>query len=405
MGKSSIEWTDYTFNPWIGCTKVSQGCKNCYAERDFDHRRHFAKWGPAGTRVVTGYLNWNKPIQWDRLSRHELKLWQIVKDNPGISKYKIAEIVGDENVYENSLRQMVRRHVIAENDMETGFVARQWSNYRVFCSSLADVFEDWNGPMSIGRLGEVLTKPASDRENIPDRARPAWPEDMEKDPQGWRYVTMQDVRNRLFSLIDETPHLDWLLLTKRPENIRRMIPEYSYNACSTGDCPHDRADECSVILERENVWLGTSIEDQQTASYRIPHLLSNRDLSRVLFLSAEPLLGPVDLQAVRTHEGHQGVLFVGDEGGAEYAGSRRNMIDWVIGGGESGHNARPCNPEWARSLRDQCESGGITFFWKQWGKHIPECQIVPGFTDAERQRMLDGREYQQFPSAAVNQFS
>lgn len=395
MGKSSIEWTDYTFNPWIGCTKVSQGCKNCYAERDFDHRRKFATWGPSGTRVMTGDANWKKPIQWNRLSRHELKLWQIVKDNPGVSKYKIAEFVGDKNVYENSLRQMVRRHVIAENEMETGFVARPWSNYRVFCASLADVFEDWQGPITTNKGNQLWHSPVGWIS-----ADPGQPLGGVDGP-----VTMQDVRNRLFSLIDETPHLDWLLLTKRPENIRGMIPEYSYNACSTGDCPHDRADECSVILERENVWLGTSIEDQQTANYRIPHLLSNRDLSRVLFLSAEPLLGPVDLQAVRTHEGHQGVLFVGDEGGAEYAGSRRNMIDWVIGGGESGHNARPCNPEWARSLRDQCESGGITFFWKQWGKHIPECQIVPGFTDDERQRMLDCWEYQEFPSAAVNQFS
>jgi protein gp37 len=404
MGKSSIEWTDYTFNPWIGCTKVSQGCKNCYAERDFDHRRHFAKWGPSGTRVMTGDANWKKPIQWDRLSKHELKLWTIIKKDPGIRLTAIKEISNDPNVYDDSLRQMVKRRVISEHD-GLFFYPLPWANYRVFCSSLADVFEDWNGPMSIGRLGEVLTKPASDRENHPKHWMAAWPEDMEKDPQGWRYVTMQDVRNQLFRLIDDTPNLDWLLLTKRPENIRGMIPEYSYNACSTGDCPHDRADECSVIFKRENVWLGTSIEDQQTASYRIPHLLSNGDLSRVLFLSAEPLLGPVDLRSVRTHEGHRDVLFCGPEGGWEYEGSPRNMIHWVIGGGESGHNARPCNPEWARSLRDQCESGGITFFWKQWGKHIPECQMVPGFTDAERQRMLDGREYQQFPSAAVNQFS
>lgn len=390
MGKSSIEWTDYTFNPWIGCTKVSQGCKNCYAERDFDHRRKFANWGPSGTRVMTGDANWKKPIQWDRLSRHELKLWQIVKDNPGVSKYKIAEIVGDENVYENSLRQMVRRHVIEENDMETGFIARPWSNYRVFCASLADVFEDWPGTIRNSK-GSLVN----------NRFTEACNSDMHND----ELATMQDVRNRLFGMIDDTPNLDWLLLTKRPENIRGMIPEYSYNACSTGDCPHDRADECSVIFKRENVWLGTSIEDQQAASYRIPRLLSNGDLSRVLFLSAEPLLGPVDLRSVRTHEGHRDVLFCGPEGGWEYEGSPRNMIHWVIGGGESGHNARPCNPEWARSLRDQCESGGITFFWKQWGKHIPECQMVPGFNDAERQRMLDGREYQQFPSAAVNQFS
>lgn len=156
----------------------------------------------------------------------------------------------------------------------------------VFCASMADVFED----------------------------RP--------DLVPWRA--------RLFDLIRRTQYLDWLLLTKRPENMPRMYPGY---------------------LDREpwpNVWLGTTVERMIEARERLPHLLAASAV--VHFVSAEPLLGELDLTPWLT---------------SEYARGRASSIDWVITGCESGHGARPQNVDWYRSLRDQCAATGTAFFLKQ----------------------------------------
>lgn len=245
---SNIEWTNHTFNPWRGCTKVSPGCANCYAEK-MSHRNPgtLGVWGDDGTRVIAAESYWRQPIKWN----------------------KAAEKAGE-------------RH-------------------RVFCASLADVFED-----------------------RPELVEP---------------------RIRLFHLIDNTPNLDWLLLTKRPENIARMTP-------GIGDCP----DGCTPLV-RPNVWIGVSVEDQQRADERIPYLLSTP--AAVRFLSVEPLLGAVKINP----------LFINPIQGTSQHGQR--FIDWVIVGGESGHGARPMHPDWARSLRDQCQAAGVPFFFKQWGEWIP----------------------------------
>lgn len=100
---TKIQWTDATFNPWVGCTKVAPGCANCYAEADMDKRRHFANWGPSGTRVRTSASNWKKPLSWNREAE----------------------------------KQSVR--------------------YRAFCASLADVFEEWNGQPQLAN-GQWLIK-------------------------------------------------------------------------------------------------------------------------------------------------------------------------------------------------------------------------------------------------------
>lgn len=260
MGQTTIEWTDFTFNPWHGCVRVSPGCKNCYAEA-FDRRTHGTArhldskgnvrephWGADAPRRFFGDKHWNEPLKWDR---------------------DAAEAAG------------VRR--------------------RVFCASMADVFED-----------------------RPDLVEP---------------------RARLFSLIQETQALDWLLLTKRPENIDRLLTPW--------------------ILEHiegplTNVWLGTTVEDQERADERIPHLLTVP--AAVRFLSVEPLLGPVDL--------------AGRLGGSDYLGDRHDDapgeagIDWVIVGGESGANARPCPVDAIRSVVDQCAAGGVPCFVKQLGTRV-----------------------------------
>lgn len=285
MGENSkIEWTDHTFNPWIGCSKVHAGCQFCYAERDMDNRLGKAKWGPQGTRVLTGDANWRKPLKWNRE----------------------AEAAG------------VRK--------------------RVFCASLADIFEDWQGVMR-GKGGGYLhhadkwhrSQGGSTYIELSDIAI------------GKSRVTMADVRARLFSLIDATPWLDWLLLTKRPENVRRMLGIQQIG---------DDHELIPMSAFRKNVWLGTSISTQEHADKQIPELLKCRDLAPVLFVSAEPLLGEINITRL---------------GDGRFASPGVDGLDWVIAGGESGPDARPMHPMWARSLRDQCQAAGVPYFMKQMG--------------------------------------
>lgn len=177
---------------------------------------------------------------------------------------------------------------------------------KVFCASMSDVFEDHPGVI--------------------------------------------EARLRLFNLIELTPNLNWLLLTKRPENIIRMVP-----------------DQWKVDFLPDNVWVGTTVENQKYADERIPHLLKVR--ARVRFLSMEPLSGPVDLTSG----------FVSPDGSSWYNGVlKRKYIDWVIAGGESGHAATPSHPDWFRSLRDQCKAAGVPFFFKQWGEFRPYITKFPG---------------------------
>lgn len=263
---SKIEWTNHTFNPWRGCTHVHPGCDNCYAEAMSKRNpATLGVWGDKGTRVVASESMWRRPLKWD----------------------SAAKATGE-------------RH-------------------RVFCASLADVFEDWQGEIhdSSGRV--LLAHPVLTGVNAP------WP------------LTMDHVRRRLFDLIDATPNLDWLLVTKRPENVRRM-----WTIPANGIDPGDQA-----YLYRSNVWLLTSISDQATADAMIPLLLECRDLVPILGLSCEPLLGPVDFGRIRG-------------------------IDWVIVGGESGHGARPYDLAWPRSIIAQCREAGVPVFHKQLGSHVHE---------------------------------
>lgn len=140
--------------------------------------------------------------------------------------------------------------------------------------------------------------------------------------------------SRLFDLIIATPYLTWQLLTKRPENILGLVPK-SWRE-----------------LFPSNVWMGTSAENQEELEKRIEHLIHVP--AHVLYLSCEPLLGPLTLP-----------VDVNDGAG---------FVDWIIAGGESGPRARPMHPDWVRSLRDQCEATGTAFFFKQFGEYLPACQ-------------------------------
>ena len=172
-------------------------------------------------------------------------------------------------------------------------------------------------------------------------------------------------RARLIDLIDRTPNLDWLLLTKRPENVVRL-----WNEAIT-----EWADPGSLAMPLPNVWIGTSVEDQKTADERIPHLL--KIPAAVRFLSCEPLLGPINFEAI-SYTVQPG--YFGDAFRAIHRPGTPNEISklpqypgvsWVIVGGESGPHARPMHADWARSIRDQCVAAGVPFHFKQWGQWMP----------------------------------
>jgi protein gp37 len=271
---SGIEWTHHTFNPWWGCVKVSPACAHCYAE-SWAKRVGMDLWGGKAPRRFFSEKHWRDPLRWNEEADH------------------------------------------------------RGERARVFCASMADVFE----PRS------------------------------ELDP--WR--------DRLWALIERTPHLDWLLLTKRPGNIKHVYP-WAHSP-------------------RDNVWLGTTAETQKWADIRIERLLSAD--ARVRFLSCEPLLSSVDLSRWLANK----------------------QMDWVIAGGESGGQARPTHPNWIRALRDQCREAQVPFHFKQWGHWSPEAkslnesrkiELEDGFGMTElltwkpkkvSGRLLDGRTWDGYPRA------
>lgn len=219
-------------------------------------------------------------------------------------------------------------------------------------------------------------------------------------------------RARLIQLIHDTPCLDWLLLTKRPEGWSDRLHDVVHYT-------HDGAD---MLASRwldgdapENVIMMTSVENQEYADRRIPELLKIPAARRGL--SCEPLIGPLDLSVyLATCEWCGGSLY-GDHECYDPAG-----IDWVIVGGESGHDARPMHPDWARALRDQCQASGVAYFFKQWGEYGPVPQGPDGRILSSRNvslfaahgtehiveiaklgkraagRLLDGREWNEVPA-------
>lgn len=285
MGEASlIEWTDHTFNPWVGCTRISPACDHCYAETWAKRTGQAHLW--QGERRRTSWANWLLPIKWN-------------------------------------IKAMGAGRRI-----------------RVFSASLADVFDN----------------------QVPTR---------------WR--------DDLWHLIAQTPHLDWQLLTKRPQNIAGMLPDPRTGTPAWGD-------------GWPNVWLGTTVESQEQADRRIPHLLNTP--AAVRFVSYEPALGPIDwtriclvpkkpgspragihLDALRGRYVESGRPYLGDwdvNGPPPAPGTPARRLHLIITGGESGPGARPAHPDWFRQSRDQCAAAGTAFFFKQWGEYLPVGQSLPG---------------------------
>lgn len=198
---------------------------------------------------------------------------------------------------------------------------------------------------------------------------------------------------RLLTVIHKTPNIDWLLLTKRPQNWRSRLEGTDHDVIfDTGDFV---ASEWLSGRPPANVWIGTSVEDQAVANHRIPALL--KIPAAVRFLSCEPLLEKVLLDggesswlSCMSSQGENEVQAGSDVDCCESFsdhGDHFHGIDWVIAGGESGPKARPMDAEWARSLRDQCGEAGVPFLFKQWG----------GMNKKATGRLLDGRTWDEFP--------
>jgi protein gp37 len=339
MGKDSkIEWTIHTFNPWRGCTKVAAGCAHCYADKQAKRNPStLGIWGNDGTRVLASDAMWREPIKWNKAAACDC----------------------------HARQDLGERHLHS---------CPQSNRPRVFCASMADVFEDWQGEIR-NHSGRVLHR-CSAGHILPLES--VWVNGIECDAGCTLLahpLTMDDARSDLFKLIDATPNLDWLLLTKRPENISRMW------------CSHVNTDGMPPSkLRRKNVWLGTSIATQEDADKNIPELLKCRDLSPVLFVSAEPLLGPVDIvpfvgghsyHCAKCNDWKRTEIEMAYTGGGSHSCVKCGTycpagptLVWLIVGGESGPSARPMHPAWARSLRDQCQAAGVPFFFKQWGEWI-----------------------------------
>lgn len=206
------------------------------------------------------------------------------------------------------------------------------------------------------------------------------------DPKDERYWDLNRHRERLWGLIRSTPHLTWMLLTKRPENYARYLPP-------------------NWLKEpRENVWLMTTVESQEYTS-RIDEMLK---VPAVQYgISAEPLLGPLDLRRY--------FALSRDSGKVDLISQSENPLKmWVIVGGETGPGARPSNPEWFRSVRDQCKAAAAPFFFKQWGEWAPSVNVSEELAESTNARyddvvdcwrigkkdagcLLDGREWREFP--------
>ncbi|OGT55081.1 MAG: hypothetical protein A3E01_10110 [Gammaproteobacteria bacterium RIFCSPHIGHO2_12_FULL_63_22] len=288
--KSKIEWTDATWNPVTGCTHVSEGCRNCYAERVLPRT------GQSFDKVVCHPDRLNAPLHWRKPRR-------------------------------------------------------------IFVNSLSDLFH----------------------EDVPD-------EFIAK-----VFLTMLSAKRHTFQI-----------LTKRPQRMLELLEKPSSAfplAMMVGDT-------------LPNVWLGISCEDQQTADERIPLLLQTP--AAVRFISAEPLLGKIDLSVI------------GGKSAVAYRMVRLEprRLDWVIVGGESGPHARPMHPNWARRLRDQCQAAGVPFFFKQWGEWAEDPMLDCGRGDKSHSRqvasgglcnsiwmtrfgkkaagrILDGRTWDEMPKAPI----
>ena len=317
--QSKIEWTDATWNPVTGCTRVSEGCRSCYIERTPAFRiagRKFAH-GTTGVQLHPDRLD--QPLKWKKPRR----------------------------IFVNSLSDLFHEDVPQE------FIVS------VYASMIAAWWHTF----------QILTKRPTKREFLLKHQ-----------------IFRRDVAQAAAGLIN------------------KMRGGLSYQGTV-----NLAAWEAGFA---RNIHEGVSIEDQATADERIPLLLNTP--SAVRFVSYEPALGPVDIKWWLQKK----FLAPGVLNGRAFVKSGYEKLDWVIAGGESGPGARPMHPAWARSIRDQCQTAGVPFFFKQWGEWAPGDEVDPGtgeglrfhywaaphapgkmwrFGKKSAGSMLDGREHKEWP--------
>ncbi len=278
MGKTKIEWTEYSWNPVSGCTPISEGCQNCYARRMANRLR-----GRCG----------------------------YPKENP----FKVT-------LHPERLDEPLK-----------------WRKPRkVFVCSMSDLFHPDVPFHYISNIFDIMCS--------------------------WRWPNKEAERIGDESLLEDPGHT-YMVLTKRPERVQDWLQwlfEYW-----PGDSP------VNVNLSAEghfgrHIWFGVTVENQQRADERIPILLQIP--AAVRFVSVEPMLGPIYLSGLNCGVYRPWLDFVAYP-------QNRGLLSWVICGGESGPGARPMHPDWARSLRDQCQSAGVPFFFKQWGEYCSPSQMPP----------------------------
>lgn len=293
---TAIEWTDATWNPVVGCDKVSPGCDNCYAIRTA--RRMSANPNP---KVSAAYAGTEAGGEW----------------------------TGQVNLLEDRLDQPLR-----------------WQKpRRIFVNAQSDLFH----------------------KEVPNE-----------------FIA------RVFAVMVLAPQHTFQILTKRPGRMRSLLNSPDFISLVDSTLGGDKSDApWDLDWPLPNVWLGVSVEDQKTADLRIPLLLDTP--AAVQWLSCEPLLGPVDLsQWVKPHTDTCGDEFAPPWCICDYPPKG----DWVVVGGESGPNARPMHPDWARSLRDQCVAAEVPFHFKQWG----EWQDGSRVGKRAAGRLLDGRTWDEYPT-------
>lgn len=281
---TKIEWADHSWSPWRGCTKVSPGCANCYAETlSKRNPAVLGQWGKGKSRVLA--KNWGDPVRWNSKWEHGKTL---------------QEAMGPE------------------------FPLRRLRIFPSLC--------DW----------------------LDDEVSPSW-------------------LAEFMALINLTPHLNWLLLTKRLQNWREMI-----DAAALASTPfHQRwLVEWLKGNPPPNVWFGVSVEDQQRADERIPLLLQIP--AKVRWLSLEPLLGPVDLEMLRDgswydaegankYDALRGIAYWLQHGNYDHGLGGGPKLDWLVVGGESGRGARNCDVKWVQSILEQARTARVPVFVKQLG--------------------------------------
>lgn len=308
MGKGTkIEWAHHTFNPWWGCVKVSPACAHCYAET-WAKRTGHAVWGRSAPRRFFGNKHWNEPVRWDR------------EAGDGYFYLACPKCGVNVNYGRNAFTDPSATECFNCDELITARPARP----RVFCASMADWLED--------------------REDLTPHLA------------------------RLLALIHATPHLDWLLLTKRPENFKDRM--HAANLTLPDDSPFEMISQWIDGMSPPNVWVGTTVENQEV-------IARHRDLmaipARVHFWSAEPLLSELDVRLVWEQFGRP---------------------DWVICGGESGPGARYMEPRWAVLLQTQCAAWQVPFFFKQRGEWDDQGNRVGKLRAG---RLLNGREWNEVP--------